>query len=354
MTPKSAAPLDVLRRFAPGTALRDAVEIILRQGSGALIVIGSGPEVDGVSTGGFRLDDAPFTAQRVAELAKMDGGIVVDDGAGFIDRANVHFIPDATIRTDETGTRFRTAERLALQTGRPVLAVSEEGRRFAVVYTNGDRFVLQDPTSLLAEANQRLQSLERLRRQLDEAEERLTRYEIDDVVVLRDAVVVIQRAALILRLLGDLETIAVELGDEASLIRIQASDLASGVELLAELVNYDYQARRPRKGTSVFAKLDELAPEELYHTATVGAALGLVPLDEEGSPRGARALARIPRLPVAVRDGLIRRFGSLRRLLGATVDELSSVEGVGTVRAKQVKTHLNRLDEVRLSGDFAD
>jgi diadenylate cyclase len=354
MTPKSAAPLDVLRRFAPGTPLREAVDLILRQGSGALIVIGSGPDVDGVSTGGFRLDDAPFTAQRVAELAKMDGGLVVDDEAGFINRANVHFIPDPTIRTDETGTRFRTAERLALQVGRPVLAVSEEGRRFAVVYTNGDRFVLQDPTSLLAEANQRLQSLERLRRQLDEAEDRLTRYEIDDVAVLRDAVVVIQRAALILRLLNDLETIAVELGDEASLIRIQASDLVAGVELLAELVNYDYQARRPRKGTAALAKLDELAPEDLYHTATVGAALGLTPLDEEGNPRGARALARIPRLPVAVRDGLIRRFGSLRKLLAASVEELSSVEGVGTVRAKQIKTYLDRLDEVRLMGDFAE
>jgi diadenylate cyclase len=222
------------------------------------------------------------------------------------------------------------------------------------VYTDGGRFALQEPTSLLAGANQRLQSLERLRRQLDDTEDRLTRYEIDDVVVLRDAVVVIQRAGLILRLLEDLETIAVELGDEASLIRIQASDLAAGVETVAELVNYDYQARRPRKGTSVFAKLSELEPEDLYHTGTVGAALGLIPLDEEGSPRGARALARVPRLPVAVRDGLIARFGTLRKLLRASVDELSSVEGVGTVRAKQIRTYLDRLDEVQFLSDLAD
>ncbi len=352
--PKSTVPLDVLRRFAPGTPLRDAVELILRQGTGALIVVGSGDDIESVSSGGFRLDAAPFTAQRIAELAKMDGGIVVDDESGIISAANVHFIPDPTIRTDETGTRFRTAERLALQTGRPVLAVSEEGRRFAVVYTGGDRFPLQNPTSLLTEANQRLQSLERLRRQMDEAEERLTRYEIDDVVLLRDAVIVIQRAALILRLLSDLETVAVELGDEASLIRIQASDLVAGVELLTELVNYDYQRRRPRKGSSVYARLNELDNEDLYHTQTVATALGLTPLDESVHPRGARALAGVPRLPASVRSALINRFGTLQRLLDAPVDQLSEVEGVGAVRAGQVRTHLDRLDEVRLASDLED
>jgi len=328
--------------------------MILRQGSGALIVVGAGPDVDAASSGGFRLVDAPFTSQRIAELAKMDGGIVVDDKDGEIVAANVHFIPDPTIRTDETGTRFRTAERLALQTGRPVLAVSEEGRRYAVVYSNTDRFVLQDPTSLLAEANQRLQALERLRRQLDDAEDRLTRYEVDDVVVLRDAVLVIQRAALILRLLSELETIAVELGDEASLIRIQASDLAAGVEALAELVNYDYQRRRPRAGTSVFVRLNELDSEEVYHTLAMATQLGLTPVDEAVHPRGARALAGVPRLPVAVRDQLIRRFGTLQRLLDADVDDLSSVEGVGVVRARQIRTYLDRLDEVRALSDLAD
>jgi len=354
MPSKSSVPLDVLRRFAPGTPLRDAVELILRQGSGALIVVGAGSEVEGVSSGGFRLDAAPFTAQRIAELAKMDGGIVVDEENDAITAANVHFIPDPTIRTDETGTRFRTAERLALQTGRPVLAVSEEGTRYAVVYTGGDRFALQEPTSLLAEANQRLQSLERLRRQLDEAEGRLTRYEIDDVVMLRDAVVVIQRGALILRLLSDLETIAVELGDEAMLIRIQASDLVAGVELLTELVNYDYQRRRPRKGYSVFSKVDELDNEDLYHTQEVAQVLGLTPLDEEVHPRGARALAGVPRLPAPVRDALINQFGTLQRLLDAPVDQLSQVEGVGTVRARQIRTYLDRLHDVRLVSDLED
>ncbi len=344
MAPKVAVPLDILRRFAPGTGLRDAAEIIIRQGTGGLVLVGSGSVVDAVSSGGFVLD-APFTAQRVAELSKMDGGIVVDDVADTITRANVHFIPDPSIDTDETGTRFRTADRLAVQTGLPVLAVSEEGRSIAVVFSPHGRFELQDPTALFAQANQHLQALERLRRQLDDSVMRLTRDELGDATMLRDAVAVIQRAAIVLRINAQLETVAVELGEEAPLIRIQASDLVRDVAELAELVNFDYQPRRPRKGSSVFKKLDELPDEDLYNLAKVGAALGLVPLDKPVRSRGARLLAGIPRLPSSVRDALIRKFGDLRRLRQATIEELSQVEGVGRSRARQIRTYLDLLAE---------
>ncbi len=344
MAPKVAVPLDILRRFAPGTGLRDAAEIIIRQGTGGLVLVGSGGVVDAVSSGGFILD-APFTAQRVAELSKMDGGIVVDDIAETITRANVHFIPDPSIDTDETGTRFRTADRLAIQTGLPVLAVSEEGRSIAVVFSPHGRFELQDATSLFAQANQHLQALERLRRQLDDSVIRLTRDELGDATMMRDAVGVIQRAAIVLRINAQLETVAVELGEEAPLIRIQASDLVRGVAELAELVNFDFQPRRPRKGSSVFKKLDDLPDEDLYHLAKVGAALGLVPLDKPARSRGARLLAGIPRLPASVRDALIRKFGDLQRLRQATIEELSQVEGVGRSRARQIRTYLDLLAE---------
>jgi diadenylate cyclase len=345
MTPQVRAPLDVLRRFAPGTPLREATELILIQGTGGLIAIGDADHIESVCSGGFHLDNTPFTAQRLAELAKMDGGIVVDSESGLIVRANVHFIPDPSIPTNETGTRFRTAERVSVQTGAPVLALSEEGQSHAVVYTGADRFVLQTPTALLGEANQRLQSLERLRRQLDEAEDRLTRYEVDDVVQIRDAVKVIQRAALILRINEDLELLAVELGDEAPLIRIQAADLVEGVGELAELVNFDYQPRKPRLGSSVFTKLDAVPVRDLYNPHRVVAALGLPPLEHEARPRGARALAGVPRLPTSVRDALVRRFGDYQHLREASAQNLAGVEGVGRTRATQIRTYLDRRDE---------
>ena len=347
MATVSTPPLEVLRRFAPGTTLREAARLIFNQGTGALIVIAPADRVDELSTGGFRLVDVPLTAQRIAELAKMDGGIVIDSDTNTIERANVHFVPDPTIPTKETGTRFRTAERMALQTGLPVLAVSEEGRNVAVLFAGDTRVVLQAPMTLLAVANQRLQSLERLRRRLDEAIVRLNQYEEDGIVTLRDAVMVIQRAMLVLRNVDDLEALAVELGDEAPMVQLQASDLATGVAPIVELINIDYQDRKPRRGSSAFGRLDRVATEDLYQTATVAQAIGLTPLDAEVSPRGARALASVPRLPESVREAIMRKFGTIARLRDATVGELDDVEGVGPARAARIRAYLDQLPHSR-------
>ncbi|MGI9528253.1 MAG: DNA integrity scanning diadenylate cyclase DisA [Acidimicrobiia bacterium] len=342
MTPNTPASLDLLRRFAPGTPLRTAAELIMAQGTGALVVIGTGPKVDEVVTGGFWLDDAPFTAQRLAELAKMDGGIVIDDDVTVIKAANVHFMPDPDIETDETGTRFRTAERLAVHTKRAVLAVSEEGHLRAEVFSGASRFTLQSVTDLLAEANQRLQSLERMRNQFDESVARLDRYEADGLASIRDAVGVIQRAAVIRAIGRDLDTIAAEIGDEASLLSLQAEDLEQGAAEIADLVNIDYQARKPRKGSSVFRKLDELDDDDLYSAEVIATALGLGNLDDPATPRGVRALAEVPRLPDSVRDAILRRFNTYERLISASSADLAEVEGVGRARAETIRSYISR------------
>lgn len=345
MTPSADLPIELLRRFAPGTPLRTAAETVMSQGTGALIVIGSGSVVDEVSTGGFVLKDAEFTAQRLAELAKMDGGIVVDDVEGKILTANVHFMPDPGIATAETGTRFRTAERLAAQTGFPVLAVSEEGHLLAVVFSKTGRFSLQSVTELLGEANQRLQSIERLRNQFDEAVARLSTYEADHLVTMREAVVVIQRAAVIRELAKAFDTIAAELGDSASIISLQAADLIEGVESMAELVNVDYQPKKPRKGHSVFKTIDKLDSDDKYDLQVLAEAIGLEPLDAHAEPRGARAIADVPRIPEGVADAILRTFGSYDRLMLASVDDLAKVDGVGRARAQTVRAYLNQVGD---------
>lgn len=338
--------LEILRRFAPGTPLRYAAELILRQRSGALIIIGSGPVIDSVCSGGFFLDNAVFSAQRMAELSKMDGGIVVDGDASFIVRANVHFIPDPSIETRETGTRFRTAERLAVQTGQPVLAVSEEGRRFAVVYHDGERYELRAPTALQAEANQTLNSLERLRRRLDDADTGLTRSEVDDVVTVRDVVKLIQRAALVDRLFADVERTVIELGGEGQLVAIQAADLVEGVGEAAQLVSEDYAKRRSRSRKPVFERLAGIATEDLYDASRIASALGMDALDATVRPRGMRALAGVPRLPENVKDALLSHFRDFQSMLHASVADLDKVEGVGRARAQQLRTYLDRVLEL--------
>lgn len=335
---------DVLGRFAPGTPLRIAVELIHAQGTGALIVIGSGPKLEELSSGGFYLRDTRFTAQRVAELAKMDGGIVVDDEKDLITRANVQFIPDPTIETSETGTRFRTAERMALQTGSDVLAVSEESWRTAVVYRDGHRYELARPSDLLASANNSLNSLERLRRRLQSAEDRLTRAEVDDVVSSRDVLLVLARAALVKRMYAEIERTLIALGGEAELITIQATDLVEGVDELGENVFADYRRRKGKR--SVFDRLSDIPTDELHDLPALAATLGFSDVDEGMEPRGLRALARVPRLPDAVRKSLVGHFRGFQRLLHASVSDLAKVEGVGRARAQQLRRFFDRMIEL--------
>ncbi len=344
MTPAQAVdPLEILRRFAPGTPLRNAVELILRQRTGALILLAPEDRLDDVCSGGFRLQDARFSAQRIAELAKMDAGIVISRDASEILRANVQFIPRSSLPTSETGTRFRTAERLARQTGAPVLAVSEEGRAVAVVFAGDARYELRSPATLHAEGNQNLLSLERLRRRLQDAEDRLTRLEVDDVVTVRDVVLLLQRAALVSRLGGQVERIVIELGGAGHLISVQAADLLDGVEELAQLVFVDY-ARRHRD-QSVFARLDQVPMSELHDTQTVSDAVGFGSIDAAARPRGARALARVPGLPEPVKEALTAHFKTFPRLLKATVTDLAEVEGVGRTRAQHLRSYLDRLQQ---------
>ncbi len=346
--------IEILRQLAPGTEMRDAVDMSLRQGTGALVVLGDGASVEAMCSGGFFLDGAGFTAQRLAELSKMDGGIVLDDDTEYIVRANVHFIPDPTLATDETGTRFRTAERLSQQTDRPILAVSEEGRSIAIVYWKGTRRELRPPPVLEAEANQRLISLERLRRRLQEAEDRLTRSEVEDVVIVRDVSLLLLRAVLVRRLYTDVERTVIELGGEGQLISLQAADLIEGVDELATTVYQDYSKRRARNGKSVFARLESVPTQDLYVVSRVAAALGMDPLDAAVRPRGIRALSRVPRLPDTVKDALISHFKDFQRMVHAPVADLGKVEGVGNARAEQLRSYFDRLLEVGNAWSFEE
>jgi diadenylate cyclase len=317
--------------------------MIDRQGTGGLILIGTGPRVEALSTGGFFLENADLTAQRLAELAKMDGGIVVDEVGELILRANVHFTPDATIATDETGTRFRTAEQLALATGCPVLSVSEEGRSLAVVYSTDGPYVLRDPAELLAEANQMLASTSRIRGRLEEARDRLTRLEIDDLVTVHDVVLVLQRAILVHRFAAEVDDLLVELGGSSHLIELQIADLVDGVDDLTRSVYADYARRRGASPQTMFGRLERLATPDLSDGTRIAEVLKFDELEAPTRPRGIRTLAGVPRLPESVKDALIDHFRDFQRLIHASVDELDEVGGVGTARAQQLRTYFDRL-----------
>lgn len=335
-----------LASMAPGTSLRDGLARILRGRTGALIVLGQDRVVDQICTGGFTLD-VPFTATGLRELAKMDGAVVLDRDITRIHRAAVHLMPDQSIPSEETGTRHRTADRVAKQTGHPVISVSQSMQIIAV-YVGETRYVLEDSGTILARANQALATLERYKSRLDEVSSNLSALEIEDLVTVRDVSVVAQRLEMVTRIAREIEDYVLELGTDGRLLSLQLDELVTGVEAERQLVIRDYSADSREGAAHVLSALAALSSTEIVDIGAVATALGLhsaEPLDRSISPRGHRLLAKVPRLPGAVADRLIDQFGNLQNLLSASVDDLQVVDGVGDLRARSVREGLSRLAE---------
>ncbi|WP_236749804.1 DNA integrity scanning diadenylate cyclase DisA [Aeromicrobium erythreum] len=338
----------VLAAIAPGTSLREGLERILRGRTGALIVLGQDKVVEAVSTGGFALD-VPFTATGLRELAKMDGAIILDSGAQRILQAAVHLMPDPSIPTDESGTRHRTADRVARQTSLPVISVSASMHIIAL-YLDGTRHVLEDAGAIIGRANQAIATLERYRSRLDEVSDALSALEIEDLVTVRDVAAVAQRLEMVSRIAAEIDQYVLELGTDGRLLALQLEELISGVDAERELVIRDYMpsGRRGRAVSTVLQDLAEIDSTELVDLTSVATALRIGAgdsLDHPLAPRGYRLLARVPRLPQTVIDRLIDHFGTLQKLLAASIDDLQTVEGVGDLRARGVRDGLSRLAE---------
>ena len=346
MAPREERVLSVLQKVAPGTALREGIDRIIASSKGALIVIGDSG-IEPLVSGGFRLA-TKFTAQRLSEIAKMDGAIIVDDPVDRIIYANVQLVPDPAIPTFETGTRHRTAERVARQTGKPVISVSES-MRIVTLYVDDSKHVLEEISSVLFRANQALSTLERYRIRLDEVSAALSALEIENVVTLRDVLLVLQRAEMVRRIADEVEAYVAELGNDGRLLQLQLDELMHQVESERVLVVRDYQPDRRRKVETILADLTAIAPERLLDLSTLATALGQGDhadgYEELVAPRGYRLLTRIPRLPDRTIDRLVGKFGSLQRLMHATVSELDDVEGIGETRARSIREGLARLVE---------
>ena len=337
--------LHVLQMLAPGTTIRDGIERVIGAGRGALIVVGWTDTVERIVSGGF-LIDTPATAQRIAELAKMDGALILDDVGERILRANVHLVPDPSIATFETGTRHRSAERTAKQTGKPVISVSES-MSVVTLYWGERKRVLESVSSLLFRANQALSTLERYRARLDEVSTALSNREVEDAVVLRDVLLTMQRTEMVRRIAKEIEDHVTELGTEGRLIRLQLDELVSNVDEDRVLLVQDYLADRRRKVYNVLEDLDELNTDELLALDNLCEVLSYATdeIDHPVKPRGYRLLSRIPRLPDTVINKLVKRFSNLQGVMDASLADLDDVEGVGEARARSIRDGLNRLAE---------
>ena len=340
--------IEVLDQVAPGTELREAVDRILRVGSGALIIIGDIAELRPIMSGGFRIK-CDFRAPRLYELAKMDGAVVLSSDLKWIHSSNVHLVPDPAVTTHEAGMRHRTAERVARQTSAFVLAISEKMNTVSI-YVGEDHFTLESIPLVLAKADQALQTLSRYCTGLDKEFSHLNQIEVENIVTLNDVTKVVERSEMVMRMANEVRFHVSELGKDGRLVSLQLNEVMVGIPRQRRMLICDYVVSRDGRGADdVIADLEALSADELMDDAVITKALGYrsTPelLNKVVRPRGYRILSMLPRLPVPVIENLVARFDSLKNILRASPALLNEVDGVGERRAMAIKDGLDRIAE---------
>ena len=339
---------EILKLIAPGTPIRDGLENILKAKTGALIVISDTKEVLDLVDGGFRLD-IDYTSSRLYELAKMDGAIVLSADFKKILYANTQLIPDSSIITTETGTRHRTAERTAKQTGALVISISQR-RSIITIFKGNERYVLEYTSKVISKANQALQTVEKYKKVFDSKLSLLNEYEFNDIVTLENVIISIQRAEMVRKMVEEVERAIFELGDEGRLLEIQLKELVGDLENEELLIVKDYMSPSKKKlPDKILEEIEKLNHEDLMKSDKIAKMLGYQDFenyDEVGVyTRGYRVLNKIPRMPSNIVDNLVKSFKSFQHILAADIPQLDEVEGIGEVRARTIKQSLKRMQE---------
>ncbi len=339
--------LEILKLVAPGTELREGLENILKAKTGALIVVSDSEDILKIADGGFKIDEE-FTSTNIYELAKMDGAIILSSDLKRIIRANVQLNPDFSISTRETGTRHKTAERVAKQSGELVISISER-RGIITLFKGNFRYVINDTQSVLMRANQTLQALEKYKTVFDNMLSILSEHEFDDIVTLDTVINCIYRSEIIMRMETDVKRSIIELGDEGRIVNMQLEELMANVEDEEKLIIQDYNINKEISTQSILDEIRKIDKKNLIVSEKIVKLLGYEVssdiLDTNVSPKGYRILSKVPKMPSSIIEKTVEAFGSLQHICSASIDELDDVEGIGEIRARIINQSLKRLQE---------
>lgn len=338
----------ILRLVAPGTPLREGLDNVLRAKTGALIVLGYDDGMEKFVHGGFQIN-AAFSPAYLYELAKMDGAIILSEDGKRILYANTHLNPDSAILSTETGIRHRTAQRIAKQTGKLAISISQR-RHVITLYKGPFRYALKEIGVILTKANQAVQTLEKYKSVLDQSMTNLSALEFEQLTTLEDVAQVIQRIEQVLRIEREVSKYIHELGVEGRLIRMQLGELVAGVAAEEYWLIKDYSAVLEEQSVNeTLDLLKRLSSEELLDRQHIMRIIGFTEYDNADErtvwPRGYRILHKIPRLPASVVENVVREFHYLSNIMMATTEELDRVDGIGEVRARAIKNGLKRIQE---------
>jgi diadenylate cyclase len=340
-----------LKMVAPGTMIRQAIDNIVKARTGALLVFADEKEIRPMISGGIDID-VEFKPMILYELAKMDGAILLDRPGKHIVHANVQLMPDSSIDSQETGTRHRTAERVAKQIDALAISISA-ARDVVTIYLADIRYIMDPIRVILDKADQALQTLEKFKARLNQVSTSLSALEFEDAVTLHDVLSVLQRSEMVLMIVQEIERYIIELGTEGRLVNLQLEELMVDVreDLAAILADY-LPDPTPERVEEAHRALGALRSEDLLSLARVAETLGygaeINALEKHMSPRGYRMLRKIPRLSDAVIEALAGRFGNVRAMFDATVEELIEIDGIGSARANDIRDGLVRLRELNL------
>lgn len=339
---------EVLKQIAPGTQIRNGLENILNAKTGALIAIADNPEIMNLVDGGFKLD-VDFTPARLYELAKMDGAIILSSDFKRILYANTQLIPSPNITTSETGTRHRTAERTAKQTGGMVISISQR-RGIITLFKGNSRYVLKDSATVISKANQALQIVEKYKKVFDNKINVLNEYEFNDIVTLENVITAIQRAEMVMKIVEEVNKAIDELGEEGRFLQMQLAETVGDLEKEEQFIIKDYIAPgKKRTSEKIVDELRKIEYEKLLKSDKIANLLGYEAFDNYDEvgvyTRGYRILNKIPRMPSNIVENLVKSFKSFQHILVADIQRLDDVDGIGEVRARTIKQSLKRMQE---------
>lgn len=308
---------EAVRLTAPGQPLRTALDMIIAGRIGALICVGDTDAVLAAGNDGFPLSIS-FTSNRLFELSKMDGAIVVDGGLNQIMRANFHLNPDPSLATSETGMRHRTAARMSVLTNATVISVSER-RGVVNVYVDGKSYQIQPVTEIMSSVNQLVSTLQTTRTTLDRSLLRLTALELDDYVTLADITDIFSSFEIMEQAKVELRNSIIKLGTQGKIVQMQLEQLAgASMETEYNLMIRDYAAVATEENAArIRDEFAAMSAQDLTNPSKVAAVLGYEDLDEDSvmSPLGLRTLSRVSVVRDGVAERIVDEYGSLQDLM---------------------------------------
>ncbi len=324
----------ILKIISIGTNLRAALEGIVKTGKGALIIV-ENEFTDSILDGGFKIN-CKFTPQKLMELSKMDGAMVLSKDMKKIEYANVLLTPDSKIKTLETGTRHKAAERTAKMVGTIAIAVSERKNEINLYYKNL-KHTLTNANELLRKASEHAQIIEKQRDLFDKYLENLNELELKNYPSTDYAIRCLQRSQFMQKTFREIQRYMVELGKDGAILRARLKELISEVEKESDLILKDY-TRIDMKKSKILLKT--LSYDELLDKENVLRALAYERPFSHRQVKGWRILSKTSLKEMEI-AALIRQSETLGKAVNSPISSYRSI--LGEERSSLFKEEIEKI-----------